>query len=146
MYGELNHGRILTLSELGRWGLAREIGMLGALRRRRAGFAIAGISVRYRRRIPLMARYRIETRPLSWDEKFLYLDISMWMGDTAANQAVVRCAIVNRDGVVSPAEIAAELGHPGTAPDLPQWVTAWIEAEATRPWPPRSVLAMDTPD
>lgn len=136
MYGELNNGRILTLMELGRWGLAVEIGLLQAMRKRRAGFAVAGVSVRYRRRIPLFARYRIETRPLGWDEKFLYIDQSMWMGDVAANQMLLRAAIVGKSGTIPPAEFAAELGHEGPSPVLPAWVENWIEAEATRVWPP----------
>jgi hypothetical protein len=28
------------------------------------------------------------------------------------------------------------LGAGAESPDLPAWVRAWIEAEATRPWPP----------
>lgn len=141
IYGELNNGRILTLGELGRWGLAKEIGLLGALKDRKAALAIAGVSVRYRKRIPIFARYRIETRPLGWDARFLYLDVSMWMGETAANQALLRTAAVNKNGVIPPAELAASLGHEGPSPALPDWVEAWCAAEATRPWPPISVLA-----
>ncbi len=144
MYNELNNGRILTLTELGRWGLAKEIGLLAALKKRRAAFAIAGCSVRYRRRIPLFAKYRIETRGLGWDEKFIYLDISMWMQDVAANQILLRSAFVNRNGTIPPSEIIPELGYTGPSPELPDWVLAWIKAEGTRPWPPVSALAIDS--
>jgi len=139
IYGELNNGRILTLFELGRWGLAAEIGLLKEMRRRRAAFAVAGVSVRYRRRVPLWAHYRVETRPLGWDERFLYIDQSMWMGDVAANQMLLRAAIVGPGGTIPPAEIAAALGHRGPSPELPDWVRNWIAAEATRPWPPAPV-------
>jgi hypothetical protein len=27
-------------------------------------------------------------------------------------------------------------GEPGWRPALPDWIGAWIEAEAVRPWPP----------
>lgn len=144
VYGELNNGRILTLGELGRWGLARRVGLLQALKRRQAALAIAGASVRYRKRIPLMTRYRIETRVLGWDERFFYLDVSMWMGETAANQALLRTAFVGRDGVIAPIEIVRDLGHSGPSPALPDWVLAWKDAEAQRPWPPKSVLAIDS--
>ncbi|MDJ1008245.1 MAG: acyl-CoA thioesterase [Paracoccaceae bacterium] len=136
MYGEINNGRILTLMELGRWGLAVESGLLQAMRQRRAGFAVAGVSVRYRRRVPLFARYRIETRPLGWDARFFYIDQSMWMDEVAANQALIRAAIVSRDGTIPPADIAADLGHDEPSPELPPWVGNWISAETTRPWPP----------
>ena len=104
MYGELNNGRILTLFELGRWGLAVEMGLLASMRRRRAGFAVAGVSVRYRRRVRFSRATGSETRPLGWDERFLYIDQSMWMGETAANQMLLRAAIVGREGTVRPGE------------------------------------------
>lgn len=137
MYGELNNGRILTLLELGRWELAVESGLLQEMRRRRAAFAVAGVSVRYRRRVPLFTRYRVETRPLGWDERFLYIDQSMWMGDVAANQMLLRAAIVGPEGTIPPGEIASALGVEAASPPLPDWASAWIDAENTRPWPPK---------
>lgn len=139
MYGELNNGRILTLMELGRWGLAKETGLLAAMRRRKAGFAVAGVSVRYRRRVPTFARYRIETRPLGWDERFLYIEQTMWMGETAAHNMLLRAAFVTKTGTLPPADMVADLGETGPPPDLPVWVQNWIAAEATRPWPPAPV-------
>lgn len=109
------------------------------MRRRRAAFAVAGVSVRYRRRVPLFARYRVETRPLGWDERFLYIDQSMWMGDTAANQMLLRAAIVGPGGTIAPGEIVRALGVEAPSPPLPDWVNAWIEAENTPPWPPKPV-------
>src|SRR6056297_1301440 len=106
MYGELNNGRILTLLELGRWELAVESGLLQEMRRRRAAFAVAGASVRYRRRVPLSARYRVETRPLGWDVRFRYVDQSMGMGLVAANHRVLRAGFVGADGRWPPREIA----------------------------------------
>jgi hypothetical protein len=38
--------------------------------------------------------------------------------------------------LVPVAEFLAELGLPDESPPLPAWVHAWIDAEATRPWPP----------
>lgn len=141
MFGELNNGRILTLFELGRWGLAVENGLLSEMRKRRAAFAVAGVSVRYRRRVPTWARYRVETRPLGWDDKFFYLDQTMWMDDVAAHQMLLRAALVTKAGTIPIQEIAAALGHEGPSPQLPDWVLNWIEAEATRPWPPQPVDA-----
>lgn len=141
MFGELNNGRILTLFELGRWGLAVETGLLQEMRSRRAAFAVAGVSVRYRRRIPLWSRYRVETRPLGWDEKYFYIEQTMWMGDLPAHQMLLRAAIVTRSGTLPIPELASALGHEGASPPLPDWVRNWIEAEATRPWPPKPVDA-----
>ena len=48
---ELNNGRTLTLFDLGRMPLARRTGLEAALRAHGWGLTVAGVSVRYRRRI-----------------------------------------------------------------------------------------------
>lgn len=139
MYNELNHGRILTLFEVNRWELAARMGLITYLWRNKLGFTVAGVSVRYRRRVPLFARYRIETRPLGWDEKFIYIEQQMWIGDMACNQLLLRTAFLGRDGVVPPGDAAQAMGHAPASPPLPDWVQNWIDAETTRPWPPEPI-------
>jgi len=38
--------------------------------------------------------------------------------------------------MVKPAQVIAALGHPAQSPAMPDWITAWIAADAVRPWPP----------
>jgi hypothetical protein len=38
--------------------------------------------------------------------------------------------------MVPPAEMAVAMGESAESPALPDWVQAWIAADATRPWPP----------
>jgi acyl-CoA thioesterase FadM len=136
MYLELNHGRTLTLFELGRWRMAGRMRLLSALQKQRIAFAIAGVSVRYRKRIPMMARFRMVTRFAGWDERFLYVDQSMWLGAECANQALVRAALRSRGKTMPPGEFLAGLGLETQSPELPDWISAWIDAEGKRPWPP----------
>ena len=135
-FGELNNGRVLTLYDLGRFGMAARIGLLGALRRRRWGLAVAGASVRYRRRITAFQRIEMRTRVAGWDDRFFYLVQSMWVGGACCSEALLRTAVVAGGRSVPSAEVAAELGHEGPPPGLAPWVAAWIAAEAERPWPP----------
>lgn len=133
---EMNNGRVLTLLDLGRVVLARRVGLLKALKTNRWGMTMAGVSVRYRRRITTFQAFEMRSRALGWDDRFIYLDQSMWRGETCCYQALYRSAITGRDGIVPPAEVARAVGHDGPSPELPAWVTNWIDAEATRPWPP----------
>lgn len=135
-FGELNNGRTLTLYDLGRFTLGARIGLLGALRRRRWGLAVAGTSVRFRRRVTAMQRIEMRTRIAGWDERFFYIVQSMWVGGTCCSQALLRTAVVSGGRAVPAAEVVAEIGWSGDAPVLPNWVAAWIAAEGTRPWPP----------
>ena len=133
---ELNNGRTLTLYDLGRMGLAQRTGMVGLLGTQGWGIAVAGVSVRYRRRIKLFERVAMLTRLLGWDDRFLYLEQSLWKDGDCANQMLLRWAVTAADGIVPAPRVAEAMGHASPSPMLAPWVQAWIAAESTRPWPP----------
>ncbi|WP_309663864.1 acyl-CoA thioesterase [Tabrizicola sp.] len=133
---ELNNGRTLTLYDLGRIALGRRTGLDAVLRTNRWGLTVAGSSVRYRRRVTLFDRLEMRTRCLGWDARFLYMDQSMWKGDDCTSQVLIRSALVSANGMLPPADLARAMGHAAESPALPPWVTGWIAADATRPWPP----------
>ncbi len=136
IFMELNHGRTLTLFELGRWPQVVRMGLTRAVRSEKIAFAVAGVSVRYRRRLPIFAKFRMVTRILGWDERFIYIDQTMWQGDRCANQMLLRAALKTPQGTLSPAEFLERIGEAQPSPTLPDWVQNWINAERTRPWPP----------
>ena len=136
VFMEMNNGRILTILDLGRTVLARRVGLLAALKANGWGLTMAGVSVRYRRRIRPFVKFRTVSRALGWDARFFYLDQSIWIGETCAAQALYRSAVTGPDGIVPPSQVFAFMGHSGISPPLPDWVQNWIDAEATRVWPP----------
>ncbi|WP_212522701.1 acyl-CoA thioesterase [Actibacterium sp. MT2.3-13A] len=136
IWWELNNGRALTLYDLGRIPLAQRIGLIPVLRAQGWGLTMAGVSVRYRRRVRMFDRVEIRSRCVGWDDKFIYIDQSMWKGETCTSQALYRSAVTDRSGIVPPARVMAALGQRAASPALPDWVANWIAAEATRPWPP----------
>jgi acyl-CoA thioesterase FadM len=140
---EMNNGRILTILDLGRFVLARRSGLLTALRANKWGLTMAGVSVRYRKRIRLFTKFRVVSRAVGWDDKFFYLDQSIWVGDACAAQALYRSAITDHDGIVKPRRLFDYTGYEGPRPVLPEWVQNWIDADATRPWPP---VLLDDPE
>jgi len=134
---ELNNGRTLTLYDLGRIPLAVRTGLARVLRRNRWGLTMAGASVRYRRRIRMFETVTMRSRALGWDDRFLYVEQSMWKADGGcANHILYRAAVTGPAGIVAPAEVARALGIGPAPPPLPAWVAAWIAADAQRPWPP----------
>ncbi|HHS94510.1 MAG TPA: acyl-CoA thioesterase, partial [Rhodobacterales bacterium] len=64
---ELNNGRTLTLFDLGRIPLARRTGLIEAMRKQGWGLTVAGVSVRYRRRIRVFDRIEMRSRAIGWD-------------------------------------------------------------------------------
>ena len=133
---ELNNGRTLTLYDLGRLPLSRRTGVERILRERRWGLTVAGSSVRYRRRVTMFTRLTMHSRVLGWDDRFIYMDQSMWRGEECTSQALIRSALVSKGGMVPPSDLALAYGVSPDSPALPDWVQAWVQAEATRPWPP----------
>ncbi|WP_294619057.1 acyl-CoA thioesterase [uncultured Roseovarius sp.] len=137
LWMELNNGRTLTLFDMGRIPLAHRVGLIAALKRRKWGLTVAGVSVRYRRRIRMFETIEMRSRAVWWDDKFVYIEQSMWKtSGECANHILLRTAVTGKSGIVPPEEVMAEVGQNVTRPDAPEWVSAWTAAEAKRPWPP----------
>ncbi|WP_420858019.1 acyl-CoA thioesterase [Marivivens marinus] len=137
IFWELNNGRTLTLYDLGRIPLGHRTGLIDALRRRGWGLTVAGSSPRYRRRIRAFEKITMKSRGIGWDDRFFYVEQTMWKtnGDCAGH-VLIRSAATGPNGIVPPTEVVAEMGLDPISPPLPDWVTAWVAADAKRPWPP----------
>lgn len=133
---EMNNGRILTILDLGRTGLAQRVGLLRALRQNGWGLTMAGASVRYRKRIRPFVKFRTVSKCVGWDARFMYLDQSIWIDGECAVQALYRSAVTDKNGIIKPAQLMEAMGLDDPSPIHPDWVQNWIDADATRPWPP----------
>lgn len=136
---ELNNGRTLTIYDLGRLVMAKRSGLIGAMKKNKWGLTMAGACVRYRRRIRMFETVEMQSRATCWDDRFIYIEQSMWKKNgECANHIVYRAALTDHNGIVAPARIAAALNAPDTSPPIPEFIAKWIEAENARPWPPMS--------
>jgi acyl-CoA thioesterase FadM len=133
---ELNNGRTLTLYDLGRIALMVRSGVDRALREGGWGIAVAGASIRYRRRVRAFDRIEMRSRLAGRCARFFYFEQAMWRGEEAASSVLIRSAVTGAEGIVATDDVLAALGEAGWRPALPGWIAAWIEAEAVRPWPP----------
>lgn len=133
---ELNNGRTLTLYDLGRIPLAARTGLIKVLRNNGWGITVAGNSTRYRRRIRAFNRFTMVSRLVGWDERFLYMEQTMWRKGECCNQMLLRSAITSGSGIVTPQQFLDAVGSQQQSPPLPDWIRAWIDADRQRPWPP----------
>lgn len=141
---ELNNGRSLTLYDLGRLGMAQRVGLIEVLRNQRWGLTMVGSSVRYRRRLHAFERFEMRSRAVCWDDRFTYIEQSMWKTDgECAGHVLYRAAVTDRNGIVPASRILDAMGQDATSPPMPDWIAAWVAAEGQRPWPPMQV-ASDT--
>ena len=137
LFMEMNNGRILTILDLGRTSLANRVGLLKTLQKSGWGMTMAGSSVRYRKRIRPFVRLKATHRCVGWDDKFFYLEHAIWIKGECAAHALYRAAVTDKNGIVRPGDVFRSMGFEGDRPDLPPWVQNWIDADATRPWPPQ---------
>ena len=136
LWAEMNNGRTLTIFDLGRIPLAVRTGLGRVLRQKRWAITVAGSSLRYRRRVRMFDRLDMVSRCIGWDHRFIYMEQSMWRGGECTSHMLLRSAVTSPQGIVPPSEVLVALGQRAESPALPDWVLAWIEADAKRPWPP----------
>jgi acyl-CoA thioesterase FadM len=136
MWMELNNGRTLTLYDVGRLALGKRIGLVDALRRRGWSMTMAGASVRFRQRVRMFDKFDVRTASVGRDERFIYIEQSMWRDGKATSSVLYRTAVTDANGIVPTQLVVEELGRPDWNPRLPQWVEEWVRAESHRPWPP----------
>lgn len=133
---ELNNGRTLTFFDLGRIPAVRRFGLTRTTQENGWRMTVAGNALRYRRRIVVFERLEMRSRVLGWDHRFFYVEQSMWKHDgECANHGLYRMAVTGPDGMVPARKVAEAMGY-APEPKLPDWVTAWIDADAQRIWPP----------
>lgn len=137
MFMEMNNGRVLTLYDLGRFDLSIRSGLWDTLRAQRWGLAVAGSSVRYRKRVRLFDPVLMRTRMVGMDERWLYIAQSMWVRGEPTSSALLRTCITANGRSVPTADVRAALGVPDYALPVPDWVDDWATADKERPWPPQ---------
>lgn len=121
--------------ELGRWDFSYRIGLLSLMKKYKWGIAIGGASVRYRRRIPFLAKFSLTTQLICHDGRWFYFLQEMHRKDKICFSALIKAGVTSKKGLVPAIEVNEKMGREDRNPTIPKWVVAWIEAEGKRPWP-----------
>jgi acyl-CoA thioesterase FadM len=126
----MNNGRYLTLMDLGRTDLVIRCGLAGIILKRRWMPVLGGATVRFRRSLEPFQRFRLRTRILCWDEKWVFLEHRVeTMDGRLAALAVVKGLFRTRAGSVTPAEVLQAIGRVSASPPMPEGVTNWTRTE-----------------
>ena len=134
MFLELNNARYLSYAELGRWDYSQRAGYVEVMKRKGWGIAVGGANLRYRRRIPLFAKFTLETELVCHDGRWFYFLQEFYRDGKICASALLKVCAVSKQGLVPAEEVLAALGKQMSA-EVPAWIGAWIEAEGERPWP-----------
>lgn len=137
LFMEMNNGRVLTLYDLGRFDFSIRSGLWHLLKRHRWGLAVAGSTIRYRKRIRMWDKVSMHTRLKGYDERWIYIEQSMWVKGQPASSVLLRTAITEQGGMIPTRRVLDAMGISDWQPEPSQWLQEWVASEESRPWPPQ---------
>ena len=133
---EMNNGRVLTLFDLGRTDLAIRSGLGKMLLKKRWGLVVAGSTIQYRKRIRAFDKVTIKTRVVAFEDRWIYIEQSMWVKDKPCSSALLRTGVTKGGRVIDSQEVLDAMGKSDWKLPPTGYVAEWITSDADRPWPP----------
>ncbi len=135
MFMELNNARYFTCMELGRWDFSYRVGLIRLMKKLNWGLAVGGASVRFRRRIPFLSKFTLTTQLICHDGRWFYFLQETHIRYKICSSALMKVGVTSKNGLVPAIEVIKHIDRGDWGANIPDWVTAWIEAESQRPWP-----------
>lgn len=136
VFMEMNNGRVLTLYDLGRTDLSIRCGLAKQLKQHKWGLVVAGSTVRYRKRVRVFNKVTMRTRLAGVDERWIYLEQSMWVKGQPCSSVLLRTAVTAKGKTVATERVMAAMQLGDIPMALADWPKQWIDSEDKRPWPP----------
>ena len=131
VYGHMNNGRYLSLSDLGRFNLLRRSGLWPELRKRGWYPVVASSTITYRKSLEPWRRFTIESRFLGVDGWDVYLEQRFVVHGEVYARLMIRGRFLQKSGGHVPMdELLALLGGQEIAIVMPEWLHAWGENTA----------------
>jgi acyl-CoA thioesterase FadM len=126
----VNNGRYMTLMDLGRFDLIFRMGMLRVFLQRGWKPLACSATVRFRRSLKAFHCFRIRTRLLCWDDRWIYFEQIIDRNGQLIAVGFVKAVLRSRTGIVPTAEILQALGKEAQSPPMPESVRLWQDSEA----------------
>ena len=127
--GHMNNGRYLTILDLALIDYMARAGLLKLALKKGWRPVLGASMLNYRKGLKPFARYRLRFTLVCWDERWSYMKFEFLCGETVMAAGQSKGAILSRRGVVPSHDLYQALGHTGAAPDIPDAIRAWQEAE-----------------
>ena len=134
---EMNNGRIFTLFDLGRNDFAIRAGLAKKLVKHRWGLVVAGSTIQYRKRVRLFDKVTIKTKLVGIDERWFYIDQTMWVKGQPTCHALLRTGVTNvvSGKVIPTAKVLEAIGGKDFVLPVDAGIQSWVQADKQRPFP-----------
>jgi acyl-CoA thioesterase FadM len=123
----MNNGRYLSLMDLGRLHLCAQMGLLALIAKRRWRPMLAAAEINFIRQLAPFQKFDLVSRIVTWDEKYAYMEQRFESDGVLCAHAFARGLFLSREGRVASTAVAAELGHRGDPPPVPEELRMWME-------------------
>jgi acyl-CoA thioesterase FadM len=126
----MNNGRYLTIMDLGRVDLILRTG-LGRMALKRKWFPLVGsATIRFRRSLDPLQRFRLRSRILCWDDKWFFIEQRFERRGEPIADGTVKGLLRGRDGNIPTAEVLRSLNLNLSSPEMPEHIRLWQQSEA----------------
>ena len=144
VYGHMNNGRYLSISDIGRFDLLRRGGLWREMRRHGWYPVVASSTISYRKSLQPWQSFVVESRFLGYDERNVYLEQRFVVAGEVYARAYFRGRFLKRGGrFVTMAELIELVGSVPEELTVPAWLLRWgadvalpsTKAPAPSEWP-----------
>jgi acyl-CoA thioesterase FadM len=126
----MNNGRYLSLMDLGRMDLVLRNGLFKVAFRNKWKWLAGSATVRFRRPLGPLARYRIRTRLVCWDQKWFYVEQLFEKDGHVTTKAFVKFLFWDKDRAVIPQTVVEQITPEISSPPMPEPLRNWLSAES----------------
>lgn len=130
LWGHVNGGRYLTLSDLGRLDFTVRTGLFGIVRRHRWTMPMGAAALRFHRPLRLFNTCELHTRMLGWGDKWGYMETRFVRNDRTVATVVSKAMVRGPDGTIPPERLLGLLGIAGDLLPVPEHIRRWVDAES----------------
>ena len=94
---------------------------------------VAGSTAKYRFRITYGEKFKMSTKIIYTDEKWVYYLTNFFSRDQLKSSVLTRTGTIKNGKLLKPAEASKFFGHAVPNYDLPNWVALWIKSDSEYP-------------
>lgn len=136
--GHMNNGRYATIMDLGRMDFVMRNGLMKVMFKQKCVPVLGSVQLRFR--IPLMPfqAYKLETKVICWDEKWVFLQQQFIIKKGKKAGAVAAIGIVKggfydtrNKQTVPTQDLLDIIGIQTHSPEFPPFILDWVKAEET---------------
>ena len=129
LWGHVNGGRYLTMSDLGRLDFSVRTGLFGIVRRHRWTMPMGAAALQFRRPLRLFQTCELHTRIVGWDEKWGYMETLFVRNRRTVATVVAKAVVRGPDGTITPKRMLELLGVDDDPLPVPEHIRRWVDAE-----------------